>query len=75
MHQCVKIVADMPLLVVDLLSVCFCYLQGSWIVLDSPGILLFRIAGPGKFWKRYGLENPGKSWNYKPAVLEFLVLV
>jgi len=58
--------------------------QGSyrpWKVLESPGILLFRIPGPGnlKPGKRHRsskiLEYPGKSWNYKPAVLEFLVLV
>jgi len=43
-----------------------------WKVLESPDILLFRIAGHGKSWKKAG---PGKSWNYKPAVLEFLVQV
>jgi len=31
--------------------------------LEIPGIILFRIPGPGK------------SWNFEPAVLEFLVLV
>ena len=40
--------------------------------LEIPGIILFRIPGPGKSWKKAG---PGKSWNFEPAVLEFLVLV
>jgi len=45
-------------------------------MLESPGILLFRITGPEKSWKKASfLENPGKSWNCKPAFLELLVLV
>jgi len=45
---------------------------GSVQTLENPGILLFTIPGPGKSWKKAKvLEYPGKSWNYKPAVLEF----
>jgi len=46
---------------------------------ESPGILLFRIKAlesPGKRHRSWKIPKyPGKSWNYKPAVLEFLVLV
>jgi len=47
-------------------------------ILESPGVLLFRIPGlesPGKrhrSWKT--MEIPGKSWNSKAALLDFLFL-
>jgi len=58
----VKIVADMPLLVVDLLSVCFCYLQGSyrpWIVLEFYCSELQALESFGKGMASKILESPG----------------
>jgi len=48
----------------------------SWKVLEFYCSEFQALESPGKMhrsWKR--LENPGKSWNYTPAVLELLVLV